>query len=108
MFSAVVFKRIGLLSIFLHKRYIHSYSFTYRVLLINSGIFVYLFPCCLLKIAIIIFRSIFFMLDLCQFWFSKLLIERYFSCNKVVHGGSTRPTNGTRSEKVYKFTLWFH
>jgi len=46
------------------------------------------------------------MLHLCQFWFSKLLIELLyiwhinFSWNKAVGVDSTAPTNGTRSEEA--------
>ena len=82
--------RIDLLSAFLHKKYILSCSFYYRVLLINSWIFVLAtsyFPCCFLKIAIKISHSHFVHVA-----FVSILVFQTF--DRMIFGTLTFP--GTR------------
>ena len=82
--------RIDLLSVFLHKKYIHSYIFCLPGSVNKFLNFcVAYFPCWFLKMAIILSHSIFFMLHLRQFWFFKRLIEWYLAHWLILEQGCT-------------------
>ena len=84
--------RRGLLLVFLHKKYIHSCSY-YLSVCVNKflNFCVAYFPCYFLKtMAIkISHTAILFTLHLCQFWFSRLLIEWYLAHWHFLEQGGT-------------------
>ena len=98
--------RIDLLSVFLHKKYIHSCSFylsgsVNKFLKFCAGYFLYYF----LKIAIKISHSHFvyvaFVSILVFQTFDRMIFGTLtFPGHKVVRDVSSGATNGTRSEKV--------
>jgi len=89
--------RIDLLSVFFHKNYIFTaIIFICRVFANKILNFcVAYFPCWFLKMVIMLSHSLFFMLHLCQFWFSKLFIELYLADWLFVEQGGTWWQYGT-------------